>query len=150
MTVVEANDESKEPGNSQGTAPGCSDGIKPESNTVTRVERRGGNHGLQQASDGISRPVVSGSVDVTDPTARRFHQTLNVEYWESPLPPAHLLCAYAEVDSTYPREVIDLLKSNQAAQIEAQLAPIRAEAWALKVATLGVSLLPLGALGAAV
>jgi len=59
------------------------------------------------------------------------------------------LKAYYEVDPDFARGIIETIQSAQQARIDAELIPIRAEAWALKVATVGVTFLPWIAAGLA-
>lgn len=86
-------------------------------------------------------PVASGSV-----------QQLSAEFTlrQSPWLPPDELKAYYETDPDFARGIIETIQSAQQARIDAELIPIRAEAWSLKVATVGVTFLPWVAAGIAV
>lgn len=119
----------------------------------------GGHHsGGFEGVGHLSRPV-SGAVAHVEPAspAHQFHATSSPErsdihapggaiaawqYRESPWPDPNEIAAYHQIDPLIPREIMAATKANQAAQIEAMLTPVRAEAWALKAATFGGTFLP--------
>ena len=65
-----------------------------------------------------------------------------IEYRESPFPPPHELAAFDQIEPGLAREIVDMVRAEQQAQIDSRLVPIRAEAFALKVATFGVAFFP--------
>lgn len=65
-----------------------------------------------------------------------------IEYRESPFPPPIEIREYADIDPQFARDIFDMVKANQQAQIDARLVPIHAEASALKAATIAVAFFP--------
>ncbi|HLS03951.1 MAG TPA: DUF2335 domain-containing protein [Actinomycetales bacterium] len=62
--------------------------------------------------------------------------------YQGPIPHPEFLGGYENVLPGSADRILRMAEESQRAAIEAELTPIRAEAWALKVATVGVALLP--------
>lgn len=73
-----------------------------------------------------------------------------MEYRESSFPPPDEIIALHQLDPSYARDVFDMVKKQQQAEIDVKLIPIRAEAFALRAATVGVAFLPWVLIGASI
>lgn len=110
---------------------------------VDRVHPRG----MDSSGD---PPHLSG-VTVGDLPPDQFAEYIQqIEVHQGPLPSPRALGEYAAIDPEVMRAIVRMAEREQDAQIEARLTPVRAEAWALKCATVGVSFMPWLAIVAAV
>lgn len=110
---------------------------------VDRVHPRG----MDSSGDA---PSLSG-VTVGDLPPDQFAEYIQqIEVHQGPLPSPRALGEYAAIDPEVMRAIVRMAEREQDAQIEARLTPVRAEAWALKCATVGVSFMPWLAIVAAV
>jgi hypothetical protein len=116
-------------------------GNRPESDPVARVEPAGGVEGLHGGGREGRGRIDGSSAGITGPITGQFTQ-ISASYRESPWLPPDELEAYNRIDPEFSRTVMATIREAQQARIDAELVPIRAEAWALKVATLGVTFLP--------
>ncbi|MDR6867550.1 hypothetical protein J2Y69_002154 [Microbacterium resistens] len=110
----------------------------------SRDEQAGRVHRLHGISDRDGgRDDGDGSGAVPLPAQTGFSQvTHEFTVRKSPWLPPEELRAYHEIDPEFARGIIHTVTAAQQARIDAELIPIRAEAWSLKVATLGVTFLP--------
>lgn len=129
-------------------ATGRIDGRSAELHPPARDESQGRVHRLHAGGDG------HGDRDSVDRGSRGSAslQQVSAEFTlrQSPWLPPDELKAYYETDPDFARGIIETIQSAQQARIDAELIPIKAEAWALKVATVGVTFLPWIAAGIAV
>lgn len=87
-------------------------------------------------------PHLSG-ITVGDLPPEQFAEYIQqIEVHQGPLPSPRALGEYAAIDPDVMKAIVHMAQREQDAQIEAMLTPVRAEAWALKCATLGVSFMP--------
>lgn len=85
--------------------------------------------------DGLGEPVA-------EPLEGLNFSELHFEAHSGPLPHPATLLGYEQIQDGLADRIVTMAERAQAARIEADLAPIRAEAWALKVATVAVSFFP--------
>jgi len=142
------NNEHHNRRNLERRATGRIDGRSAHIEPPSADESQGRFHRLHPGSDG------HGGRDDGDrvPHGPSSVQQVSAEFTvrQSPWLPPDELKAYYETDPDFARGIIETIQSAQQARIDAELIPIKAEAWALKVATVGVTFLPWVAAGIAV
>lgn len=120
----------------------ASPGDEPEG----RVHRlHGGGDRMGGGDDSrVARPVPV-------PTQGSFRQiTHELTVRQSPWLPPDELAAYHAIDPDFAKGIISTVQSAQQARIDAELIPIKAESWSLRVAAFAVAFLPWVAAGIAV
>ncbi|MGU3424044.1 hypothetical protein ACLBWV_03840 [Microbacterium paraoxydans] len=129
-------------------ATGRIDGRSAKLDPTAGDEPPGRVHRLHSGSDGDG----DGDSLHRGPGGAASVQQVSAEFTlrQSPWLPPDELKAYYETDPDFARGIIETIQSAQQARVDAELIPIRAEAWALKVATVGVTFLPWIAAGIAV
>lgn len=115
---------------------------KPPARTRPRreLDRLHGRGMAQRGADAANGDAHLGAP--VQPPIPGLTSLESFEYRESPFPPPSEIAEYAAIDPQFARDIFDMVKATQKAQIDAKLIPVRAEARALVSATNAVAWLP--------